>query len=144
MSQLEYWHWIAAGLALLILETVIPAEFVLLWMGISATLVGFIAWAFPTSWQFELVLFGVFSVISFLLYYRFRNKPVATDAPTLNRRGESLVGRTFTLTAPIVNGVGKLNVDDSQWRAAGPDLPAGSRVTVVKADGATLKVERAE
>ncbi len=144
MNQLEYWHWFAAGLALLILETLIPAEFVLLWMGISATLVGFISWAFPTSWQAELVLFGAFSVISFLLYHRFRKKQIVTDSPTLNRRGESYVGRTFTLTAPIINGVGKLNVDDSQWRAVGPDLAAGSRVTVVKAEGATLKVERAE
>ena len=53
-------------------------------------------------------------------------------------------GRTFTLSAPILNGVGKLRVDDSQWRIAGPDLPEGSRVRVVRAEGATLRVERAE
>lgn len=139
-----YWHWWAVGLGLLILEMLIPANLVLLWMGVSAIVVGAVAWLTPTSWGAELVLFGVLSVASFFLYHRFRKPPAATDAPALNRRGESYVGRTFTLSAPILNGVGKLRVDDSQWRIAGPDLPEGSRVRVVRAEGATLRVERAE
>jgi inner membrane protein len=54
------------------------------------------------------------------------------------------VGRTFTLNEPMVNGVGKLRVDDSQWRIAGVDAPAGTQVRVVAVDGATLKVERVD
>lgn len=143
IEQLVYWHWWVAGLALLILEMLIPANLVLLWMGISAVVVGLIAWLLPTTWPLELVLFGVLSVGSFFLYHRFRKTPATPDEPTLNRRGESYVGRTFTLSAPIINGVGKLRVDDTQWRISGPDLPEGSQVRVVKADGATLQVERA-
>ena len=45
-------------------------------------------------------------------------------------------------SAPIVNGVGKLHVDDSQWRISGADVPAGTQVRVVAADGSTLRVER--
>lgn len=143
VNLLAYWHWLALGLALLILETLIPANLVLLWMGVSALVVGLMAYLFDTGWQAELVLFGILSIGTFFAYHRFRKPQVASDAPTLNRRGESYVGRTFTLTDPIVNGYGNLRVDDSRWRVAGDDLPAGTQVRIVRAEGATLRVERA-
>ncbi|MGQ0621130.1 MAG: NfeD family protein [Panacagrimonas sp.] len=141
MDQFLWWYWWIAGLALLILEMLIPSGFVLLWMGASAIAVGAVA-AF-TPWQLELVLFGVISIASVVVFKRLRPPLSPTDAPMLNRRGESYVGRVFTLEEPIINGVGKLRVDDSQWRISGADLPAGSQVKVVRADGATLQVERA-
>ena len=51
------------------------------------------------------------------------------------------VGRHFTLTAPIVDGVGKLQVDDSSWKIMGQDLPAGAHVKVVGTEGTMLRVE---
>lgn len=62
---------------------------------------------------------------------------------TVNRRGEQYVGRRFTLDQPIVNGDGKLRIDDSVWRVAGEDMAAGTIVRVVGADGVILKVQRA-
>ena len=66
----------------------------------------------------------------------------ATEAsrsnPFLNRRNEALVGREFTLEKPIVDGSGTVRIDDTVWRVAGPDAPAGSRVKVVRADGAIM------
>jgi membrane protein implicated in regulation of membrane protease activity len=49
----------------------------------------------------------------------------------------------FTLDKPIVNGSGTVRVGDTVWRVTGPDSPAGSRVKVTRADGATLYVEPA-
>jgi inner membrane protein len=37
--------------------------------------------------------------------------------------------------------VGKVHVDDTQWRVSGVDSPAGKRVRVVGVDGAVLRVE---
>jgi membrane protein implicated in regulation of membrane protease activity len=54
------------------------------------------------------------------------------------------VGRTFTLEHPIVNGVGKVVVDDSTWRVKGPDLPAGSKVRVADIDSVIFVVELVE
>jgi membrane protein implicated in regulation of membrane protease activity len=62
----------------------------------------------------------------------------------LNRRGQQYTGRIFTLDHPIVNGVGKIDVDDSTWRVKGPDLEAGTRVRVVGVDGVVFVVESAE
>ena len=64
--------------------------------------------------------------------------------PFLNRRTDALVGREFTLEKPIVDGSGTVRIDDTIWRVAGPDAPAGSRVRVVQADGASLTVAAAE
>ena len=49
----------------------------------------------------------------------------------------------FTLEKPIVDGSGTVRIDDTIWRVAGPDAPAGSRVKVVSADGASLTVAAA-
>ena len=49
----------------------------------------------------------------------------------------------FTLEKPIVDGVGTIRIEDTVWRVSGPDLPAGSRVKVARADGADLEVEAA-
>ena len=137
-----FWHWWVAGLLLLTLEALLPGA-VFLWMGIAALVVGLLSWIIPAlNWQIEFVLFGMLSIASFLACRRYRTVPV-TDKPTLNKRGHSYVGRNFTLKDAIVNGIGTLHVDDSQWRISGPDMPAGSQVRVCEADGTTLKVERA-
>ena len=62
-------------------------------------------------------------------------------ASNLNRRAHALVGQTFTLEAPIVDGSGRIRVGDSSWRVTGPSAPAGASVRVVRVEGATLVVE---
>jgi membrane protein implicated in regulation of membrane protease activity len=142
--DIVFWHWWVLGLLLLVAEMLSPTGFFLLWIGAAAVLVGVVAWLMPTlGWEVEVMMFGVLSVASFFVWKRFRPALAASDQPSLNRRGHSYVGRSFTLTAPIVNGVGKLHVDDSQWRISGPDADAGTQVKVVAVDGATLKVDRA-
>lgn len=144
MDGLLYWYWFIGGLALLIAEMIVPTGYILLWTGVSALVVGVVTWLVPLGWTAQFVVFGVLSLASFFAFRKFFPQRKAPDErPTLNRRGHSYVGRVFTLTRPVVNGVGTLHVDDSQWRITGPDMPEGSQVKVTEADGATLKVERA-
>jgi membrane protein implicated in regulation of membrane protease activity len=142
---LLFWHWFLVGLVLLIAEVVLGTGYFLIFVGAAALVVGVLAWLMPAvvGWQVQFLVFGVLSVASFFVWRRFSPGNPDSDQPALNRRGHSYVGRTFTLSAPIVNGVGKLHVDDSQWRISGADADAGTQVKVVAVDGATLKVERA-
>ena len=83
----------------------------------------------------------LFAAAAFPFWKKYRSvsaKP--TDQPHLNRRADALVGRQFVLETPIFAGAGTIRVDDTVWRVAGPDLPAGSRVTVQRADGVMLYV----
>jgi hypothetical protein len=136
------WHWLILGLILAALELVTPA-FLFLPMGIGAGAVGLLLALFPgIPWAWQLGVFAAVSVISVLLGRRYlRRHPIVSDEPTLNRRGHQYVGRTFTLDAPIVNGVGKIRVDDSTWKVVGADTPAGVRVRVSGVDGTALRVE---
>jgi len=72
------------------------------------------------------------------------SKAVSQSNPFLNRRADALVGRVFTLEKPIIDGAGTVRIDDTIWRVAGPDAPAGSRVKIVQADGASLTVAAVE
>ncbi|MFP5305387.1 MAG: NfeD family protein [Gammaproteobacteria bacterium] len=143
--NVEYWHWLAIGFGLLVLEMFLPTEFILLWVGVAAVVVGALSWFFPgIGWQLEFVLWGGLSVAAVLAWRKYKPLSFVSERPTLNRRGHSYVGRVFTLSDAIVNGVGKLRIDDSQWRITGQDAPAGTRVRIVEADGTTLRVENAD
>jgi len=142
LEQLNFWHWWVLGIILIILELFLPGVF-FLWMGIAAGLVGLILAVAPSiMWQYQLILFAVVSVVSIVVWRSYLNRhPAQSDQPTLNKRGEQYVGRVFTLVEPIVNGSGKIKVDDSMWKIEGEDCSAGSKVKVSRTEGAVLKVD---
>lgn len=131
--------WVVAGI-LFTLELMAPGVF-FLWLGAAAVIVGTLVLFIDISWQWQVAAFAVLSVVTLVLSRRyFTPKAIETDQPLLNKRFQKLVGRSFVLDVPIVNGTGRLKVGDSVWSVEGPDLPAGSRVKVTEVDGATLKI----
>ena len=145
LNGILFWHWwILAGM-LLILELTSPVFF-FLWLGFSAAAVGFLLLVFPQiPLEGQLVLFGILSVVAVLAWRKYREvHPPVSDQPLLNQRGQQYAGRIFTLDHPIINGVGKVVVDDSTWRVKGPDLPAGTHVRVIGVDGVVFVVENAD
>ena len=133
------WNWLIFGFILMALELAAPGVF-LFWLGLAALLVGLLSFVFNPSWQTQLIMFSVFAVAAVPLWRRFALTSTSKSNPFLNRRTDTLVGREFTLEKPIVDGNGTVRIDDTVWRVAGPDAPAGSRVRVVRADGASLTV----
>ena len=142
LEQAEFWHWWIAAILLLVIETFAPGA-VFLWLGIAAGMVGLVLLIFSgLGWEYQFLIFAVCTVGSAVGWRAYvRRHPTETDQPTLNRRGEQYVGRTFTLAEAIVNGQGKITVDDSTWKITGDDCPAGTQVEVVGVDGVVLKVE---
>ena len=137
-----FWHWWILSGVLLILELTSPIFF-FLWLGIAAAAVGFLLLFLPgLSLAAQLVCFGALSVVAVWAWRRYREShPHESDQPLLNQRGKQYNDRIFTLDHAIVNGVGKVEVDDSTWRVKGPDLPAGTRVRVIGVDGTVFIVE---
>ena len=144
INNIIYWHWLILAVALIILEILMPGAY-FLWMGISAAAVGGAMFIFPEMPLLtQILIFAVLSVITVMIYKTHKKKnPVVTDEPALNRRGEQYLGRSFTLSEPIVNGMGKVKVDDSTWKVTGTDMEVGATVRVVAVDGTTFKVEAA-
>lgn len=145
LAAIEFWHWWVLAIALAIGEVFAPG-FILLWMGAAAGIVGLVLLAAPAlDWRIQLALFAVLSVLSIFAWRAYsRRVPVPeSDHPTLNRRGQSLVGRRFTLDEPIVNGSGFARIDDTRWKIEGDDLPAGAKVEVTGVAGTVLRVDQA-
>ena len=140
----DVYAWIGIGLALMAAEAFAPGAF-LLWLGIAAVAMGGVVFVFPAMTLLtQVIVFAVLAVISIGAYQLFvkpREKP--SDQPLLNKKVAQMVGRTFVLEQPILNGHGKVRVNDALWTITGEDLPAGARVTVVATEGITLKVQPA-
>ena len=144
MDMLTYWHWWILAVALIVLEVFAPGAF-FLWMGVAAGIVGGVLVFAPNlGWEYQVMLFAIFSVVSIASWKLYQRKhPVKSERPTLNRRGEQYVGRVFTLEEPIVNGSGKIRVDDSIWKIRGEDCPVGDKVEVTSVEGTVLVVRPA-
>ncbi len=141
-QDIVFWHWWIVAGALLIIELTAPS-FYFMWMGIAAALVGLLLLVVPfMPIEVQLVLFAILSIVTTFLWRRYREKnPPTSDQPFLNQRGKQYIGRVFELEEAIVNGVGKVEVDDSTWRVQGSDLPVGDKVKVVDTKGVVLVVE---
>ncbi len=144
LEQIVFWHWWVAAVVFIVIEIVAPG-FVFLWMGVAAGIVGLLLLAIPSMiWQIQFLIFALLSVATLVAWRAYlRRHPTETDRPALNRRGEQYVARVFTLEEAIVNGHGKLHVDDSTWKIEGEDLPSGAKVRVTGVESTVLKVEKA-
>src|SRR6202161_1641095 len=143
-STLGPWNWLIFGVVLMALELIAPGVF-LFWLGLAALLVGLLSFVIHPSWQLQILMFAIFAVAAVPLWRRIArsNAAVSVSNPFLNKRADALVGRVFTLEKPIIDGAGTVRMADTVGRAAGPDTPAGSRVRIVQADGASLTVAAA-
>ena len=138
-----FWHWLVLACVFLVIEIAAPSAF-FLWLTLAAATSALLAFIVPDlSWQIQYTLFAVFCVLSLFAWRRFaKDGTVAeTDQPTLNQGNQRYVGRTLVLSEAIVNGLGKVTVEDSQWKVSGADADLGSSVKVVDVDGSILKVE---
>jgi hypothetical protein len=140
---LTKWHWFCLAAVLGILEVTLGASFFLLWLAVSAITIALILIGFPSlDWQYQLLIFALESITCiFFWHMHLKHNPIKTDKPTLNRRNEQYINRVFTLTEPITNGRGKIQVDDSFWIVEGKDLPVGKKVRVIGVNGVILQVE---
>ncbi|HEO9035076.1 MULTISPECIES: NfeD family protein [Serratia] len=138
------WFWLSLGGVLLAAE-MLGAGGYLLWSGVAALLVGALIWLLPQlSWEWQGVIFAALTVVvAYLWWYWLRRRPTAASggSPVLNQRNRQLIGTRATLTEPMHNGMGRINIGDSSWRAqAAEDLPAGTEVEVVAVEGVTLVI----
>src|SRR5437868_1835868 len=132
----------AFGAVLGVIEVAVPAM-VCIWLAAAALGVAAIAWRYPgLAWEHQALIFAVLAIASVVLgRTAFAHTRANASDQHLNRRAESYIGRMFTLDGAIVDGRGRPRVDDTTWRVAGPDLPAGTRGPVTGGDNTRFPVE---
>jgi membrane protein implicated in regulation of membrane protease activity len=139
---MEWWLWLAGGLALVVAELATPSGFFILFFGAGALTVGVLkAFLLVDSLTSELLLFSVLSVIYLVLFRGMLQSRVQAPPPP---NVDSLVGVLAIVQESLSPGVvGKVEVRGSTWSArntSGVTLTPGQRARVAAVDGLTLAV----
>jgi len=126
---MEWWLWLAGGLALVVAEIATPSGFFIIFFGLGALTVGVLdALGIVSSIGVELLLFTVLSVV-YLLLFRGRLRAYVQMPPSSSV--DSLVGVVATVQEPMSPGVmGRVEVRGSIWSARNTSavtLDAGQR-----------------
>src|SRR5687767_13189891 len=113
-DSLTGWHWLALGIGLLLLET-LGVGGILVGIGAGAIVLALLA-VVDLTWQWQLVLFGVFGVVGTVIFWKFfRVKPAENATSTLNNRKAQLVGMRASLMQPVHSGRGRVQIQDALW-----------------------------
>ena len=143
--QLAWWHWLAAGMIIMLFELAVPS-FYLLWVGLAAVLVGVLMALLPLTLAWQFFIWALLSILMTALWFRIVKNPNRTRA---GQAKENAVGERGLLTRGITElGRGEVLfqrpvLGSDRWVAvADESIPAGERVVVVDVLAQTLKVAR--
>lgn len=142
MIEFSAWHWFILACAFLIIEILAPLAF-FLWLAGAALLIAVVSLLFPElSWQTEWTLFAISCLASIVGWAIYRPKtPQNSEQPNLSQRNEQYLNHTVVVCEEIKQGSGKVKVNDSIWKALGPDAKVGTKMTVKRVDGSIFHVE---
>lgn len=130
------------AIGLFIVDTMLPVVF-FLWFRIAAVGVGVLALTTRVAWQWQIVAFGILSVLAAVLLPKYVQRRLEkSDVPDLNARAHQYIGRSFVVAEAIDCGRGKVRAADTLWCVEGGDAPVGTSVTVTGVRGTVLLVER--
>ncbi len=141
-TNLLWWHWIAFGLVLLILE-IFSGTFLMLGLGVAAIIVGVIEVLFPLNLEMQLTIWLVLSVLAIALWFKYmrdnRVEQTGQSNYTLETKG--------TVTKTIEpNSRGEVKFDlpvlgNTTWIATSKEeLPINTRVKIIEVKGQLIEV----
>ena len=135
--------WLILGVLLLVLEVVTGTTYIL-WPAVAALIVGVLIFILPLGWEMQFLLFFILSTVLLIIgHTHIRPRLGADDPSELNDRARSMLGMRVKAIADFETGRGRVQVGDTQWRAAmnTGEAKAGDELRVVSVKGTTLTVE---
>ena len=141
-TNLLWWHWIAFGLVLLILE-IFSGTFLMLGLGTSAILVGVVEVLFPMSLEMQLTIWLIFLVITIAWWFIYMrsNRVDKTGQSNYTLETQGTVTKTIE-----PNGRGEVKFDlpvlgNTTWIATSKEeLPINTRVKIIEVKGQLIEV----
>lgn len=140
---MEWWHWIVLGSVLLAVEIfAIEAQFYLVFMGLSAAVVGVLGWMgidMPTWAQW--LTFGLLTLISMFSLRKTLHEKVHGNTPGYR---EGLAGDFLTVKNVIEAGqTSRESFRGTEWTVVNEgvsSIESGTRVRILRSEGLTLYV----
>jgi len=143
MLSILWWHWIVFGLILLMIELAVGTFFIL-GFAIAAIIIGVITFFIFLSFATQLMLWLLFCIIFIAIWYK------KFSHNTISKSGQSdySLDTLGTVTQDIPkHSRGKVMFDtpvlgNTTWHATSNiDIPADTRVKIVKINGQLIEVE---
>ncbi|TAH50042.1 MAG: NfeD family protein [Betaproteobacteria bacterium] len=144
----EWWHWMIAGLGLVLLELAIPAFFVI-WFGLGAILVALVLFfAGDLSLTNQISLWIVTSLAMVVLWFRvFKRNQHKTLVGTADGEVIGEIGLLVGAVAPYQHGRVRFQrpvLGADEWVCLSESaITAGERVRVVAIEGSFVRVTKA-
>ena len=141
-ENILWWHWIVAGLVLLITEMNI-GTFIFLGLGLAAVVVGIVDFFANTTFTTEIVIWTILSIIALIAWKRWFKEQ------TVSNIGQS--NHSFGTQGTVVETIlphqrGKVLFDapvlgNGTWHAtANEKIEKGSRVKITEVNGQIMEV----
>lgn len=144
--EFEFWHiWLLIALLSFIMEIFIPS-FVLFNFGIGA-LVGSLAAALNLSVEWQIVLFSLGTLMSFLLVRPVMKRWAYRRSGDYRSNVDAMIGRIARVSEEISNenNRGRVTLDGDIWQARSLDnelIPEGASVEIVQINSIILIVKK--
>ena len=115
-------NWVIAGLALSLLELIVPGVY-LIWFGFAAFVVSIAVYFMPLEFTTQLIVFAIassiFAVIGVAVYrYIFSKAQVPAEYKNLNNTAEQYVGQLVTVAEDTADNRTKVKIGDTYWLAS--------------------------
>ena len=115
-------NWVIAGLALSLLELIVPGVY-LIWFGFAAFVVSIAVYFMPLEFTTQLIVFarasGIFAGIGVAVYrYIFSKAQVPAEYKNLNNTAEQYVGQLVTVAEDTADNRTKVKIGDTYWLAS--------------------------
>ena len=142
-ASMLWWHWIILGIILLIIEMNLGTFFIL-GLGVAAIVVGIIDMLFHTTFNTELFIWIVLSLLSIGAWFKWFREPAQTDSGQSNYRLDTL-GVVLEAIEPHSRGKVKFDspvLGNTTWHATSKvDISKDTRVKIVQINGQLIEVE---
>ncbi|XID74621.1 NfeD family protein [Alkanindiges sp. WGS2144] len=146
--QPQAWHWVVVGVALMMLELILPS-FTALWFGVAAAIIALLLWIFP-GLPIELQIIGwILLSIAFTVFWFKYLKPLSYDKTKAGLAREAIIGQIGTvIAAPGLEHTGKIRfpmpiLGSDEWLCRSQEqLMVGDRVSVMDILGNEVVVRK--
>ena len=139
LHHLNHWHWLCFSGFLFVLELLSGTTFCL-WLGCAGAICACCTYWFDLSYNTQMIIFGVLSVVSLVLTWQMKGKP--KNEIDVSGKGHNLIDNEYTLKEEMLFG-GKIRIDGTLWSYDCPTLlKKGERFKITGLNGNQLLVEK--
>ncbi len=110
-----------------------------MWLGIAAIIAGILIFINPQrfiGWQ--VILVPLIAIVVPVIVDFFKTSSQEAKETLESYTGRNLIGKSFKLKAPLVNGQAELTIQSNKWILKGDNYPAGTRVRIIAVSKQTL------